>query len=117
VARVVLEQSFADPISEETYAQLAKRLDPCLEIRGGAWRRSYVSADRRRITCEFEAPDAEAVRQACRSAKVPFDRAWAAEVFAVEEYPEALAKLNQILGSKSEPADSGDQAQRPEVKR
>jgi hypothetical protein len=101
MARVVLEQSFADPISEEAYAQLAKRLDPCLEIRNAAWRRSYVSGDRRRITCEFEAPDAEAVRQACRSANISFDRAWAAEVFAVEAYPEALAKLSEVLAGKN----------------
>jgi hypothetical protein len=104
MARVVLEQFFEEPISEDAYAQLSKRLDPCLDARRAVWRRSYVSKDRRRITCEFEAADAEAVRQACRTANVPFERVWAAEVFAVEDYPESLAKLNQlVLGSDTAP--------------
>jgi hypothetical protein len=37
------------------------------------------------------------VREACRSADVAFDRAWAAEVFSVEDYPELKAKLDQLL--------------------
>jgi hypothetical protein len=44
--------------------------------------RSYLSTDRLRMVCEFEATDAESVRQSYRSAGVRFDRAWPAEVYA-----------------------------------
>ena len=97
MARIVVEQVFDPPMSEEDYAAFAKRLDPCLELRRGMWRRSYLSADRRRMTCEFEAPDADAVRDAMRSAGLKFERAWTAQVFAVEDYPELKAKLDQLL--------------------
>ncbi len=40
---------------------------------------SYVSADRRRMICIFEAPDAESVRKANTTAVLQFDRVWTAE--------------------------------------
>src|SRR5580658_276127 len=95
MARIVVEQAFEPPMSEESYAEFSKRLDPCLEPRSAVWRRSYVSSDRRRMTCEFEAPDADAVRAAMRSAGLDFERAWTAEVFAIEDYPELMAKLKK----------------------
>lgn len=98
MARVVVEQVFDPPMSEEDYATFSKRLDPCLDQRSAQWRRSYVSPDRTRMTCEFEAPDAESVRDAMRSAGLKFERAWAADVFAVEDYPELVAKLAKLTG-------------------
>lgn len=44
----------------------------------GAGRRSFLSTDRRRMICAFEAADAEAVRTAYRSAGEAFDRVWVA---------------------------------------
>jgi len=99
MARVVVEQVFDPPMSEEDYASFAKRLDPCLDARNAMWRRSYVSPDRRRMTCEFEAPDAEVVREALRSAGIKFERAWTADVFAVEDYPELAAKLAKLASA------------------
>jgi hypothetical protein len=96
VARVIAEQSFKTALSDEELSRISRRLDACLEVRDGCWVRSYVSADRTRMICDFEAPDAESVRQAMRSAQVEFDRVWSAQVFAVEDYPELLAKLNQL---------------------
>ena len=99
MARIVVEQVFEPPMSDEAYAAFSKRLDPCLEPRRAMWRRSYLSSDRRRLTCEFEAPDADAVRDAMRSAGLKFERAWTAEVFAVEDYPELMAKLTRLTAA------------------
>ena len=85
MARVIVEQVYPEPMSEEILANFAKKLDPCLAVRSGQWRRSAVSVDRLRMTCEFEAPDAESVREAFRTAGLPYERAWSAEVFAVED--------------------------------
>ncbi len=63
-------------------------------------RRSALAVDRRRLTCEFEAPDAESVREAFRASGLPYERIWAAEVFAVEDYPEMKAKLEALLAQK-----------------
>jgi FMN phosphatase YigB (HAD superfamily) len=96
MARVVMEQIFDEPLSDEDQARFAKRLDECLELRSGAWARSYLASDRTRMVCEFEAPDAESVREALRSAGLRFERVWAADVYAAEDYPEHLAKLNEL---------------------
>ena len=101
MARVMVEQAFTEPLSDDRYAQLSKQLDPCLEMRNGMWRRSSLSKDKMRLICEFEAPDAEAVREALRLAKVPFERVWAADVYAVEDYPEMAKKLADLLAKTS----------------
>ncbi len=97
MARVMVEQVFTEPFTDERAAEYGKRLDPCLEVRRGTWRRSSLSKDRLRMVCEFEAPDAESVREACRMASIPYERIWAADVFAVEDYPEEMKKLNALL--------------------
>ena len=98
MARVMAEQAFQEPLTDERYAAFSKKLDPCLEVRDGAWRRSSLSIDRLRMICEFEAPDAEAVREAFRSANLAYERVWTAEVYAVEDYPEMLKKLRALTG-------------------
>jgi ubiquinone/menaquinone biosynthesis C-methylase UbiE len=97
----MVEQTFDEPMTDERHAAFAKRLDPCLELRNGTWRRSSLALDRLRLVCEFEAPDAESVREAFRTADIPIDRAWTAEVFAVEDYPERMKKLDLLLGKKT----------------
>ena len=81
---LIVEQTFAEPLSDEEHSAIGRRLDDCLAQHGARWLRSYISTDHRRMVCEFEAPDAEAVRISFRSAGVEFDRAWTAEVYALE---------------------------------
>jgi hypothetical protein len=79
---MVVEQTFEKPITNEEMNAMAKRVDPCLEAHGATWVRSYISSDRKRVICEFEAADAEKVRESYRSAGVEFERVWSAEVFS-----------------------------------
>lgn len=78
---IVLEKLFDPPLADEERARRWARVTPCLTARGARWIRTYLSADRRRMVCEFEAPDADAVREALHSAEVKFERAWVAERF------------------------------------
>ncbi len=98
MARVMVEQTFDEPMTDERYAAFAKKVDPCLELRNGMWRRSTLAVDKLRMVCEFEAPDAESVREAFRTSAIAYERAWTAEVFAVEDYPELMKKLDVLLG-------------------
>ena len=82
MATMVVEQSFEKAITPEEMNAMARRVDPCLEAHGAVWMRSYISSDRKRVLCEFEAADAEKVRESYRSAGVEFERVWAAEVFS-----------------------------------
>jgi uncharacterized protein DUF4242 len=78
---LVVEHLFEQPLTEEALKATFERLDPCLKSRGASWKRSYVSADRHKMICEFEAADAEAVRASLRAAEAPFERVWVAELY------------------------------------
>ncbi len=99
MARVIMEQSFDAPLPDDAYDKMAKQLDPELDARKAMWRRSYVSSDKRRVLCEFEAPNEAAVRDAVRATGQRFDRIWAADVTSVEDYPDSMERLRK-LGSK-----------------
>jgi hypothetical protein len=96
MARIIMEQTFETPMSDDELSVFARRIDVCLDLRNGTWARSYLAFDRKRMVCEFEAPDAESVRDALRSANVPFDRVWSATVFDAVDYPELNAKLEEL---------------------
>jgi len=103
MARIIVEQTFETALSDEELSSMSRRVDACLEVRFGCWVRSYLSADRKRLTCDFEAPDAESVREALRSANTKFDRVWSAQVFCVEDYPEHLVRLNRLRDQTAKP--------------
>ena len=39
---------------------------------------------------------AESVREALRTAGIPYERVWTASVFAIEDYPEMMARLKAL---------------------
>lgn len=80
MAHVILERRFDPPLTDERHAELAGRLTPCLDRNGVRWVRSHLSRDRRRLICEFEAPDAGAVRGALRQARLDHERVWSGEL-------------------------------------
>jgi len=80
---IIVEYDFDPPVTDEILAQWSSALAPCASVRQISRLRSVLSADRRRGYCEFEAPDAETVREAFRSARVPFRSVWSADLFDV----------------------------------
>jgi hypothetical protein len=79
-----------EPAPREREEEVSRRIDRCLALRSARWMRSYVTVDGRRAICEFEAPDAETVREAFRAAGHPFVRAWVAHLYRREDAPEAV---------------------------
>jgi hypothetical protein len=77
---LVVEHAFDTPLTEASLKAAFDTLGPCLKTHGATWVRSYVSSDGHRMICEFEAPDAEAVRASLRSAGTPFERVWSAQL-------------------------------------
>jgi hypothetical protein len=78
---LVIEYSFNPPLPDEMNQQAFAALKPCLEMRGIRRLRSYVSTDRNWGICEYEAADAESVREAYRSAKIPYAKIHLADLF------------------------------------
>ena len=80
MSHIIVGRNFASPLSEKDLEAAAIRERPCLTAYGVTWRRSLLSADRLRMICEYEGPDAEGVRRVPREAGNSFDRAWPGEV-------------------------------------
>lgn len=84
MVRVILERAYEHPYDRASFVETDSKLMPCLEVRGVKWIRSLVSADGLYWLCEFEAPDAEVIRSACRMGGIPFKRVWTAELLESE---------------------------------
>ena len=80
MARIVVERSFQTPQTDADMKIVADRERPCLAAYNAAWKRSLVSADRKRMFCEYEAADAETLRRVQREAGAGFDRVWIGDV-------------------------------------
>jgi Protein of unknown function (DUF4242) len=80
MTRIILETSYDAPFSDQDWDEEQTKLSPCLQERDIRWIRSFVSPDRRRTVCEFEAPDAEMLRDALRRVGASYDKLWVAEV-------------------------------------
>jgi hypothetical protein len=81
---VLVENVFDPPLTDEEHSRMGKLIDGCAERRNARWMRSYLSADRKRMICEFEAPDAQSVRDTYRSAGVVFEKVWGVELYKRE---------------------------------
>ena len=79
---LLVEYQYDPPISLEEKAADGARLGPCLQTRNVRHLRSWLSQDRTWGVCEYEAADAESVREAYRSAQVRFSRVRGADLLA-----------------------------------
>lgn len=78
--RIVVERSFEMPQSDEDMRRVADQERPCLEANEATWKRSILSADRKRMICEYDAADAETMRRIQREAGADFDAIWVGDV-------------------------------------
>ena len=73
MTRVIVERSYIEPLTDAALAAMQQSVEPCLSRHGVRWLNCRLSADRLRMVCEYEAPDAESVRIAQRDARTLFD--------------------------------------------
>jgi uncharacterized protein DUF4242 len=81
MAIFLCERTFATPMTSDQFAAGGKVLGPCLEARDVKHVESFLASDGKSSICVFEAADAERVREANRTAGMPFDRVVAVAVF------------------------------------
>jgi hypothetical protein len=77
----IVEYAFDPPLSDAAFKGAFDALKPCLEVRNIRRLRSWLAEDKTRMLCEYEAGDTQTVRDAYRSAQVPFVRVWSAQLF------------------------------------
>jgi hypothetical protein len=79
---VIVERTFDKPLTQDELTAVETRMAPCLGLYNVRWIRSYWSADRCRMICEYDAADVASVRNVQREAEAKFDRAWAADILS-----------------------------------
>jgi hypothetical protein len=79
---IIVERSFEKPLTQEELSAVEARMAPCLDLYNVRWIRSFWSADRLRMICEYEAADVASVRNVQREAEAKFDHAWAADILS-----------------------------------
>jgi hypothetical protein len=78
--RIIVERSFDPPFTQRDLDTVSERIGGCLDLYGVRWIRSHFSADHRRMVCEYEAADAQSVRDVQNAAQATFERVWVAEI-------------------------------------
>jgi hypothetical protein len=76
MADIVVERSFATPVTEQAVAARIADADFCLSRCRVNRRASYLSRDGYHMLSRVDAPDAESVRLAMRGAGEPAERVW-----------------------------------------
>ena len=77
---VIAERVYAEPVDVAKIAAALRTGHPCLDTYRVRHLRTYVSMDGKRLICEYEAPDAEAVRAVSQRLRIPYERIWTATV-------------------------------------
>ena len=103
----VIERTFADQLqlSEDD----VKLIEEINSDEGVRWLFSFLSADRRRTYCLYEAPSAGAIMAAAKRANVPADE-------IVEVQPETIGvagRLHEWAGSQQSGRAGGDSSTAP----
>jgi hypothetical protein len=72
--RYIIERSAPGLSREDLMAAGRRSVAALADMPGVRWIRSYVSDAEGKIYCEYDAPDAEAIREHARRAGLPVDR-------------------------------------------
>lgn len=67
----MIEREYADQL--EASAAVADRINRINDEEGVRWLYSFLSRDKRKTYCLYDAPSAEAIQQAARRARIPAD--------------------------------------------
>ena len=81
MSTVVMERVVDEPATDEHIEGLRKAAEVCFEINDVVRQKTYVSADRKRFVCVFEARDVESVRRSLESAGVDYQHIYSATSF------------------------------------
>ncbi len=80
MASVMVTRCFDESVVLDDIQAIEDAGIACLEMRDVTFVKTLFSTDRKRMMCLYQAPDAEAVREAQREAGMPVDQVWACRV-------------------------------------
>jgi hypothetical protein len=82
MANVMVTRCFDESVALDDIQAIEDAGVACLEMRDVTFVKTLFSTDRKRMMCLYQAPDAEAVREAQREAGMTVDQVWAYQVMS-----------------------------------
>ncbi len=102
--RFIIERNFAEQFElTRDGATAVKQVNADVGVQ---WLFSFLSADKKKTYCLYEAPNAEAIREAARRLNIPadviieVDSELRPELFACEQYAEVSLRVIHSAGAK-----------------
>lgn len=92
VSEMMISPPLPAPTTYDNWMQATKSLDGCIEARSIQWLYSLVSAQGDRSLSVYQVPYVEALREAYREGRMPFQRVWAADMWG-EKIPRAFLRV------------------------
>lgn len=71
--KFIIERNFAEQLELAAWKAGNERIERINDEEGIKWIFSFLSADKRKTYCLYEAPDAESIRHAAARADIPAD--------------------------------------------
>ncbi len=71
--KFIIERTFAEKLELAAWKEGNERIERINDEEGVKWIFSFLSADKRKTYCLYEAPDADAIRKAAARANIPAD--------------------------------------------
>ena len=71
--RFIIERNFAEKLEMAAWKEGNERIERINDEEGIKWIFSFLSADKRKTYCLYEAPNADAIRKAATRANIPAD--------------------------------------------
>ncbi len=94
---VIVETTADQPITDDYLHAADQQMLPCLNARNIFWNYSFLSSDRRRMICTFNAPDAGSVRESYQRAGLSSRLIWAGDLIEPDAPPQHQVKTLQIM--------------------
>lgn len=93
---VIVERTFAEPVSFEDIEGVHSQLQWCLDVNGGKPLIHGIDSRRLRSLCLYEAPDVEAIRRVAeQAAAVPEPKIWPVSVHGPWQDTSAIPELKE----------------------
>jgi hypothetical protein len=73
MAKFIIERNFAEKLELAAWKEGNEQIERINDEEGIKWIFSFLSADKRKTYCLYEAPSADAIRKAAARANIPAD--------------------------------------------
>jgi hypothetical protein len=96
ISEMTFSPPLTAPVTYEAWMQTTQNLGGCIAVRNIQWLYSLVSVQGDRSICVYQVPYAEALREAYREARMPFQQMWATDQWVAKD-PQSFSQGASLI--------------------